>query len=322
MLKVSVVVATYNGEQFIKEQLDSILNKTYPIYEVIVKDDGSTDNTVAIVKEYTETYPIVHLVKNDINMGITSNILSGFYMAQGDYIAYSDQDDIWISNKIEKLLSAIGEKNLIYSNSAICDQDGKYVAPLITKEILVSEIVSILDLIVWGHQLLFKRDILYSNDVCGLSKHIWFDSLLPILAFRGDNKNVVYLDEMLVSWRRHPKASSFSPRLHKLRIFDDYIGVLKAIFSWFDINKRKNVQIFYKRMKDIRGLSEDTYRVIDLMSSCTFFDVIKAGIICLRNYVDSFPQIPLRLKIRLFLKPFFVIRNQSKGICLDSMLKL
>lgn len=75
-------------------------------------------------------------------------------------------------------------------------------------------------------------------------------------------------------------------------------------------------------MKDIRGLSEDTYRVIDLMSSCTFFDVIKAGIICLRNYVDSFPQIPLRLKIRLFLKPFFVIRNQSKGICLDSMLKL
>ena len=58
MLKVSVVVATYNGEQFIKEQLDSILNQTYPIYEVIVKDDGSTDNTVAIVKEYTETYPI------------------------------------------------------------------------------------------------------------------------------------------------------------------------------------------------------------------------------------------------------------------------
>lgn len=66
MLKVSVVVATYNGGRFIKEQLDSILNQTYPIHEVIVKDDGSTDNTVAIVNEYAKIYPIVPLVKNEI----------------------------------------------------------------------------------------------------------------------------------------------------------------------------------------------------------------------------------------------------------------
>lgn len=57
--------------------------------------------------------------------------------------------------------------------------------------------MSVLDLIVWGHQFLFKKDILYSNDVCGLSKHIWLYSLLPIIAFRGEDNNVVYLNEML-----------------------------------------------------------------------------------------------------------------------------
>lgn len=292
------------------------MNQTYPIYEIIVKDDGSTDNTVGIVKKYAENNSIVHLVQNEKNMGISRNFLSGFYMAKGDYVTYVDQDDIWAPNKIERLLNALGDKNLIYSNSAICDQEGRYIAPLIAKEILVSEIVSVLDLIVWGHQLLFKKDILYSNNVYELSEHIWLDSLLPILAFRGEDKNVVYLNEMLVFWRRHQKASSYVPPsdMLKFRKNSDFNGVLRAVGSWFDKRKRRNVQIFYNRMKNISGLQTDTYRVIDLMSSCGFIDVIKAGILCVCNYKKFNTDISFKLTVRLVLKPFFVIRDQNKGI--------
>lgn len=323
--KVSVVVATYNGERFIEEQLDSILHQTYPPFEVIVKDDGSTDHTVSIVKDYAHKWPNVRLVQNEQNLGITKNFISGFFLAQGDYIAYSDQDDIWHPQKLELLLEAIGDGNMAYSNSAICDSEGKVIAPLIQKQQLVSEVTSILDLTVWGHQLLFKRDLLQINDPYYFTQYIWLDAYLPMVAFQGKNTNVSYVPTPLVYWRRHDTTSSIAapPRLRK-HVFSmlgyrlkDLIEILKAIFSVFDSAKKENVKHFYQRIGEIKGMSEDTYEVASLLARCGFFDVCKAGQICVKNYLKDHSVVSLELRMRLFLKPFFSIRNQSKGM-LDS----
>ena len=94
---VSVVMCTYNGEKYLREQMDSILAQTYPIHEIIVCDDYSTDGTMNILQEYATKFPFIKVHRNTRNKGCNQNFHDIFYQVSKkvDYIAISDQDDIW-----------------------------------------------------------------------------------------------------------------------------------------------------------------------------------------------------------------------------------
>lgn len=100
---IDVIMATYNGEKYIREQLDSILNQTYGDIRIIVRDDGSKDGTVDIVREYAAKYPgTVTLVEDDAKCGSSrSNFMQAMKYATADYIMFSDQDDFWLPDKIQ-----------------------------------------------------------------------------------------------------------------------------------------------------------------------------------------------------------------------------
>ena len=121
---VSVVIATYNGQQFLASQIESIINQTYTNIEVIVLDDKSIDNTVLIVEKYAAQYPNIRLVINEENLGYIKNFEKGFLLVKGDVIAPCDQDDIWYSNKIEVLLQHMGNHEIVYCNSELIDVNG------------------------------------------------------------------------------------------------------------------------------------------------------------------------------------------------------
>ncbi len=108
---VDVIVATYNGGKYIREQLDSILNQTYQDIRIILRDDGSKDDTVAIIREYMENYPgKVMLVEDDAKCGSSrSNFMQAMKSSDADYIAFSDQDDFWLPEKIEHSLKRLKE---------------------------------------------------------------------------------------------------------------------------------------------------------------------------------------------------------------------
>lgn len=103
---VSVVMCTYNGEKYLREQMDSILAQTYPIHEIIVCDDCSTDGTMNILQEYATKFPFIKVHRNTRNKGCNQNFHDIFYQVSKkvDYIAISDQDDIWFPEKIGKLV--------------------------------------------------------------------------------------------------------------------------------------------------------------------------------------------------------------------------
>lgn len=101
MAKVHIVLATYNGEKYIREQLDSILSGTFQDFEIEICDDGSTDGTLEIAREYAQRYEKIRLYENKQNLGYVKNFLEGIKRSESPYIMLCDQDDIWHPDKIE-----------------------------------------------------------------------------------------------------------------------------------------------------------------------------------------------------------------------------
>ena len=100
---VDIVMATYNGGLYLREQLDSILNQTYQDIRIIIRDDGSKDDTVEIIHEYEDRYPgKVVLISDDVKCGSSkANFMQALKSASADYVMFSDQDDFWLPDKIQ-----------------------------------------------------------------------------------------------------------------------------------------------------------------------------------------------------------------------------
>ncbi|MEK7432434.1 MAG: glycosyltransferase family 2 protein [Cyanobacteriota bacterium] len=113
--KIQILMATYNGEKYLEEQLDSILNQTYINWELLIRDDCSTDKTLEILNTYSNKYPEkIFIIKDNLNkLGACYNFLNLVKLSTSDYIMFSDQDDFWLENKIELTLNKmlIEEKN-------------------------------------------------------------------------------------------------------------------------------------------------------------------------------------------------------------------
>lgn len=107
----SIIVASYNYEDYIKATLDSISEQTYKNFEVIVVDDGSKDNSLEVIKNYCEKYPNFYLYthENNENRGLKDSILLGLSKAKGEYIAFCESDDYWAPEKLEDVYKSICE---------------------------------------------------------------------------------------------------------------------------------------------------------------------------------------------------------------------
>ncbi len=116
MKKITAIIPTYNSAKYITEAIDSVLNQTYANIEIIVVDDGSTDNTENILSNYVNKNKIIYVKKKNGGPGSARNL--GIKLANGEYIAFLDADDMWEKNKIEKQLSMAlsSSSDLVYTS--------------------------------------------------------------------------------------------------------------------------------------------------------------------------------------------------------------
>jgi len=127
MPKVSVILPTYNRASFIGRAIQSVLNQTYRDFELIIVDDGSTDDTERVVKSFSDER--IYYVKHEVNKGAAAARNTGLKMARGEFIAFQDSDDEWLPYKLQKQVEVFERVHhkvgVVYSNMNIVDEYGK-----------------------------------------------------------------------------------------------------------------------------------------------------------------------------------------------------
>jgi glycosyltransferase involved in cell wall biosynthesis len=124
---ISVCIASFNGASYIKKQLSSILSQLSLNDEVIISDDGSTDDTIAIINSFNDNR--IKLIYNNGTNGFTGNFENAIKNAIGDIIFLSDQDDVWFSNKVTISLDYLKNSDMVISNAEIVNENLEQIHP-------------------------------------------------------------------------------------------------------------------------------------------------------------------------------------------------
>lgn len=205
----SVVMATYNGGLFLKEQLDSIVNQTIMPNEIVCFDDGSTDDTWQILQSYQRQYPeVIHVYKGTPTGSPDMNFKRAFQMATSDIIIPSDQDDRWRPNKIQTLLESMSDDvDVVFAHDDILYEDGSIGGD--KKCDILPPHMLLFRGYLKGHTCAFRSSLLRVFDFiysCGTG--ICWDGVLSYYgSFTG---RIKCIPDILVTWRRHPGAVTFS----------------------------------------------------------------------------------------------------------------
>jgi glycosyltransferase involved in cell wall biosynthesis len=260
---VSVAIATYNGEMFLKKQIDSILSQTYKNIEIIVVDDCSSDRTIELLKEFERIYGI-KLYLNIKNLGFIKNFEKAVSLCSGDYIALSDQDDIWLPNKIETLVNEIGEYSLVCSDAKLIDNNENIIHNSFTiysgRDIPSNNIFEYLVFgnFVTGCTIMFDSKlvskILPIPDIYPF--HDWWFAIIA-----SQSKGVKYIPDLLVKYRQHDNnvcgagkkisiSSFFNSILFKNKIIQEQNMLKNQRIDFLLQNKIYNSQIEKQFLQD------------------------------------------------------------------------
>lgn len=243
--KVSIAIATYNGEKYLDEQLKSIFEQTYVNIEVIACDDCSTDGTIQILERYCR-YTNFKYFLNNKNLGYVKNFQKVISMCSGDFIALCDQDDIWMPTKIEELLENIGDNLCIHSDAFLINNDSGIISESYSQyssKLTMPE--SMYDLAfngcVTGCTALFSRELL--NDLLPFPQNLdVHDRWIGALAF--SKGRLKYIDKSLIKYRQHENNNIGAANVN--------LNLSKMILNWFS----KNRKILFKKNSNF----ENVYR--------------------------------------------------------------
>jgi glycosyltransferase involved in cell wall biosynthesis len=230
---VSIALATFNGEKYLQHQLESLIEQDYSNFEIVVSDDGSTDTTRDILEGYASRDRRIRLLPPHENLGIIQNFAHCFSSCRGDLISPCDQDDVWHPYKTRRLVEAMGDALLIYSNSQLVDDQGQPTGQTLADTLNMIEGNDprpfLFSNSVLGHAMMFRKHILRNHGALTNVPHDWW------LAFVASSLGqIAYLDEVLVDYRRHDAsitkaASTENTAMQRKKFLDEDIARLNAM---------------------------------------------------------------------------------------------
>jgi glycosyltransferase involved in cell wall biosynthesis len=309
---VSIIMPVYNAESYIKEAIQSILNQTFTDFEFIIIDDGSTDNSLKIIKSFKDNR--IKIIKNKGNLGLIKTLNKGINLAQGRYIARMDADDIAMPERLEKQMAFLKENpdyGLVGTLAEIIDEEGVSTGKIhdlpISYEAIKSRILFQCPFVhpsVMGKIEVFKEFKYKENYPIAEDLFLWIEII--------SKYKVANINELLLKYRVHSKNVSSDSKKFKqkenslLKIFEyqlhlldnnishDKIKIHFDLYSMNAYNRKKTIAdygLVYSWITDLANYNEkkkwfnyDLF-IEDLASSWYKFTMRNAQYTLLRGYL-------------------------------------
>lgn len=252
MEKVDILLATYNGEEYLREQIDSILNQTYTEFRLLISDDGSKDATRKILEEYKSKDSRIEVFMQEKNLGVVKNFEFLLGKVEAKYYMFSDQDDIWKETKIEKSLKKIEEGfDLVYSDLEVVDENlnvtySSYwkLKGIYNKIKKYNNFEALyLNNFVTGCTLISRKELINTfMPLPNTSKFVLHDYWISLII--SQNGKIAYIEEPLIKYRQHKNNKVGSKKKSdELKSIDEirslFIQVKKEHFKVFIENEDK-----------------------------------------------------------------------------------
>lgn len=291
---VSIVLATYNGEKYLEEQLNSIFNQTYNDIEIIICDDASTDNTVTIIKRFANLYKNISYYLHENNIGVNQNFTTGFLKAKGEFIAIADQDDIWKPEKIQEQLLLFNNDNviLVHSASAIFKgEDLPYNKTVVkgSKQMTGNDIKKLLlRNTISGHNIIFRKKLL--SYILPIPTTIYYDWwLCQVATCYGD---IAATNKILAYQRHHDKNVTVYSRTTAKQTLREYIERVNAVEAFLTIkNLKLSDKIFIQTLLvKLKTLEKKTFSIqlfYFLLKNASTFFFYKTKKVLLFSYIKT-----------------------------------
>ncbi len=274
MEKIDILLATYNGEKYLKDQLDSILNQTYNNFRLLISDDCSTDKTRNILEEYKNKDNRIELFFQKNNLGVIRNFEFLLNKVENKYYMFSDQDDIWKEFKIEKSVKKIEESDsdLVYSDLEVVDENLKVkydsywkLKGFYKKIKKYNNFESLyLNNFVTGCTIISKKELIKKFlPLPNTSKYVLHDYWITLII--SQDGKISYIEEPLIRYRQHKNNKVGSKKKSsELKSIDEirqlFIDVKKEHFEVFIQNENKfvdnNIKILNKEALEYYNMLE------------------------------------------------------------------
>ncbi len=267
---VSIAMITYNGEEFLDQQLESIYAQTYLNIEVIVCDDNSSDKTQSILEKYKVSHGLEYYI-NEKNLGISKNFAKAFSLCNGDFLAPSDQDDIWKKEKIETLVKEIKDSALIYSITTAIDENNEAVDFTMPKDSYINghnNLAFLFDNCVSGHTTMFVKELLpFMKEIPEVMYPDWWSAFVA-----STYGKISFYEKPLVLYRRHSAQATKSTKKKRPSIISrltakerkkkEYIAKMISqleAFSTLSILKTEQKEYIESLLKEFRNFESYYY---------------------------------------------------------------
>ncbi|MBN2920592.1 MAG: glycosyltransferase [Lactobacillus sp.] len=275
---ISVAMTTFNGEKYIEKQIESILNQSMPVDEIIVCDDGSSDKTVELLKKYD-----VKIIENSENLGYKLNFKKAMDLCNGDYVFLCDQDDIWEIDKVKEMITIMKSNRDIHvlsSSFEYIDENDSLISTVLkkgysnnnlyNKEVKPSDLIQVhTDEFIYGNYfqgcaLVMDRNTkdFFINHFDDRIPHDWIISLYgsldggmyflnkPLFQYRIHNQNSIGVSTLNQSTATHVnRAYQFEERYQKARDALYVLDILKLNCNNFylkNIKEYNNIELFMR----------------------------------------------------------------------------
>lgn len=269
---INILLSTYNGAEYIEEQLESIFSQTYQDFFVYIRDDGSEDETVQIVQRYVEKMKLQHRVKVFVgkNIGFSQSFAELLRISNdGEYWAFCDQDDIWLPDKLSYALKYISKidknKPALYHGSFYqIDTFGNQIGEYILKPPIYTFRESLTSSICYGFTIVINsklREYMIKSDYSQIQSHDWYASM--IAAAFGE---IIFDERIVAKHRIHGKNDSPNNIYQKIRRGKQ----LLSGESFYTKNAREFYRSFYKECdeKQRKLLERFQMRRYSILNAC------------------------------------------------------